>query len=462
MTSSQIYAELTELTRNQCEDEYADLTYAMNNIPLYEEVEDEGLLGIKVQGLKNDSQRRRMPVEPAQRLSSTSQDFRLKEKEDSEMFSSRILFVSYLALLSILVVVLTAVAATVIFLTLKVVSLEKASQEEKERLMYSYNILQNIMNEDDALHYKMNEIKITIQSLIDTFHNTQTALNHFNTSITPLFDKRNHLNKIITDITVEVQRQSYLVVDNYHSSCLTISQLNLLYISGNYILKSCTGVLVSVSCNLHMTSGISSNITNNTVVDNSTKKIKVAELDVNNCPPGLKTQNVLSMNTCVVVNDNASCTEIHYPTNNTNYTQIFGRVQGFQKSTMDCFDGIKPYKPRFTNSTVFSNYIDGVSIISNGEHIWSFAAGRCSCNNNIVGMKPDFVGEYFTADGSDIIAVTGYYSRVLWVSQKCGTNETMFERTIEPTASNITVRICRDQERSDEDLALFILDLYVQ
>ena len=461
MTSSQIYAELTELTRNQCEEEYTDLTCAMKNIQLYEEVEDEGFLGNMEQGLNNDSQRRRMPVEPAKRLSATSHDVRLKEKEESEMFLSRILFVSYLALLSILVVVLTASAAAVIFLFLKVLALEKANQEENESLMYSYNGLQNLMNEYDILHDKSLQTTITIQSLIDAFNNTQTELNQFHTSINPLIDKRNHLNKNIIDITVEVQRLSYLVVDNYHSSCLTIAQLNLSYVSGNYILRSSTGLLVSVSCNLNMTSGNSSNVTNNIVVDNSTERIRVAELDVNNCPQGLTSHYVYYRKTCVVVQYEAGCTEIHYPTNNKNYTHIIGRVQGFQKSSMDCFDDIPQNKSRFTNSTIFSNYIDGVSIISSRQHIWSFAAGRCSCDN-IIGNKPDFVGEHFTADGRNMAVGSGYSSTVLWESQKCGTNENMFERTIEPTASNITVRICRDQDRSDEDLALLILDLYVQ
>ena len=204
MTSSLIYAELTELTRNQCEEEYADLTCAMKKIPLYEEVKDEGLLGNKEQGLKNDSQTRRIQVEAAQKSSSTSQDVRLKEKEESEMFSSRILFVSYLALLSILVVVLMAVAATDIYIFLKVLALKKANQEENESLTYSYNGLLNLMNRYDVLHTKSHQITITIQSLIDAFHKTQTELNLFNTSITPLIDKRNHLNKIIIDVTDEV------------------------------------------------------------------------------------------------------------------------------------------------------------------------------------------------------------------------------------------------------------------
>ena len=439
MIGSHIHTELTELTKNERDKEYEP--------PLYGEVKDEGLF-----------QRRRITLEPAQSLSSTSQDVRLKEKEESEMFSSRILFVSYLALLSILVVVLTAVAATVIFLFLKVLALEEANLEEKESLMYSYNGFLNLMNKYDLLHNKSHQMTITIPSLIDAFDDTQTELNLYNTSITLLFDKRIHLNKIIGNITVEIQRLSYLLADNYYSSCLTISQLNLSNTSGNYILKSSTGVLASVFCNLNMTSGNSSNVTNNTVVDNSTERIRVAELDVNNCPQGLRSDYVYYRKTCVVVNDGAGCTEIHYPTNNTNYTHIVGRVQGFQSGSMDCFNGI-PMKLRHMNSTAFSNYIDGVSIISNGQHIWSFAAG-CSCDNIV--NKPDFVGEHFTADGRSMAVGSGYSRTVLWESQMCGTNEDLFERTIEPTASNITVRICRDQDRSDEDLALFILDLYVQ
>ena len=429
---------MTELTKNECDKEYA--------VQLYGEVKDEELF-----------QRRRITFKHAQSLSSTSQDVQLKEKEESEMFSSRILFVSYLALLSILVVVLTAVAATVIFLFLKVLALEKANLEENENLIDSYNGLLNLMNKYDLLHNKSHQMKLTIQSLIDAF-NTQTELNHFNTSITPLNDKGYHLNKIIGDITVEVQRLLYSLADNYYSSCITISQLNLSNISGNNIVKSSTGVLVSVICNLNMVSSNSSSEINNTVFDNSTERIRVAELDVSNCPQGLRTYYVNFRNTCVVVNDEAGCTEIHYPTNNTNYTHIIGRVQGFQCSSMDCFNGI-PMKLRHMNSTAFTNYIDGVSSIYNAEHIWSFAAG-CSCDNIV--NKPDFVGEYFTADGRHMTPGGGYSSTVLWESQKCGTNETMFERTIEPTASNVIVRICRDQDRSDEDLALLILDLYVQ
>ena len=196
-------------------------------------------------------------------------------------------------------------------------------------LMHSYYGFLNLRNKYDFLHNISHQMTITIQSLIDAFNNTQTEFNEFNTSITLLIDKRNLLNKIIGNITVEVQRLSYSLADNYHSSCLTISQLNLSNISGNYILKSSTGVLVSVFCNLNMVSSNSSSEINNTVVVDSTEKIRVAELDVNNCPQGLRSDYVNSKNACVVVNDEAGCTEIHYPTNNTNYTHIVGHVQGF-------------------------------------------------------------------------------------------------------------------------------------
>ncbi len=51
----------------------------------------------------------------------------------------------------------------------------------------------------------------------------------------------------------------------------------------------------------------------------------------------------------------------------------------------------------------------------------------------------------------------------LWNSQKCGNSSPWFLRTLDhPTADNIRVRVCRDQDRQDEDLAISKLELYVQ
>ena len=78
-------------------------------------------------------------------------------------------------------------------------------------------------------------------------------------------------------------------------------------------MRSSTGDLRSVYCDMNRTFG-----------GNSTGWMRVAELDVNNCPPGLRHEITISVNTCVVIEDNPGCTEITYPVFNTQYTQVTG------------------------------------------------------------------------------------------------------------------------------------------
>ena len=104
------------------------------------------------------------------------------------------------------------------------------------------------------------------------------------------------------------------------------------------------------------------------------------------------------MNTCVVIEDSAGCTEITYPVYNTQYTQITGQIRGYQVRSSDCFISVDdtsiPRPSNFTN--VNSNSLDGVRISTNGQHIWSFAAG-CNCRNTK--RKPTIIGPDYTCGG---------------------------------------------------------------
>ena len=185
--------------------------------------------------------------------------------------------------------------------------------------------------------------------------------------------------------------------------------------------------------------------------------MRVAELDVNNCPCGLRheiTNN--SVHTCVVIEDNEGCTEINYPVYNLSYTQITGQIRGYQIKSSDGFVSVGD--PRPTNfMNLNSNYLDGVSISTNGLHVWSFAAG-CNCRNTT--NKPTIIGEDYTCDG--VQAAENDYYELLWPSQLCGKNATWFHKILPPTTTDIKVRICRDQNREDEDLAIKTLELYIK
>ena len=241
----------------------------------------------------------------------------------------------------------------------------------------------------------------------------------------------------------------YLYSYHFPSSCLEIAKLNS-NISDYYILRSSTGVLLSVYCDLNRTFG-----------GNSTGWMRVAELDVNNCPPGMTTYTIMnSTNTCVVVQDTLGCTTIRYPVHGIQYKTVSGRVQAYQIGTLD---GFLSYDQDVRSSDIRSNnlscnYLDGVSITAGEHHIWSFAAG-CDCSMT---DRPAFIGDKYICDG--IVydeSVTNLYT-FLWQYQQCQRTSFWFQSHLFPMTADIEVRICRDQERHDENLAITKLELYIQ
>ena len=70
------------------------------------------------------------------------------------------------------------------------------------------------------------------------------------------------------------------------------------------------------------------------------------------------------------------------------------------------------------------------------------------------------IGQDYTCDG--VQARHFEYNEHLWASQQCGRNSTWFYKGLSPTNTDIKVRICQDQFRSDENLAINTLILYIQ
>ena len=80
-------------------------------------------------------------------------------------------------------------------------------------------------------------------------------------------------------------------------------------------MTSSSGVLRRVYCDLTRTFG-----------GNSTGWMRIAELDVNNCPSGLRRGTVNNDTTCEVSENEAGCTEILYPTSKIEYKKISGKI----------------------------------------------------------------------------------------------------------------------------------------
>ena len=149
-----------------------------------------------------------------------------------------------------------------------------------------------------------------------------------------------------------------------------------------------------------------------------------------------------SVNTSIRSESSAGCTEIHHSTHNVRYSNISGAVRAFGHRTLN----------GFTNVILETNYLDGVSVSSNNEHIWSFAGG-CSCEEGNHPNKPGFVGD-------DYICSAHEY---LWRDQQqCGSDSSWFFKMLPLTTADINVRVCRDQASVGESIALTELELYIQ
>ena len=133
-----------------------------------------------------------------------------------------------------------------------------------------------------------------------------------------------------------------------------------------------------------------------------------------------------------------------------------GKIIGYQSKTTDRF---LTYSSAI-GSGVDSNYVDGVSVThgrSPRTHIWSFAAGHCE------GPPLAFVGNHYFGDfasPSDPINL----SSPLWDGVGCSLNNPpWFHRQLpQPTADGIEMRVCRDQHRNNEDVAIKLVEIYVK
>ena len=178
-----------------------------------------------------------------------------------------------------------------------------------------------------------------------------------------------------------------------------------------------------------------------------------------------------------------SCSPTLYTTSRQ-YSRVCGRAIGYQIGGTDAFFHLADSQP------IDSAYVYGVSITHGTprNHIWTYAAGvseglymyqdgNCPCSNLShpdSEFPPMFVGDnYFRESGN----LTNFYtlglmysSDPLWDSQQCEgeccSNEispSWFSAELpNPTTDDIEVRICVPEGSQDDDIAVQVLELYVQ
>ena len=219
---------------------------------------------------------------------------------------------------------------------------------------------------------------------------------------------------------------------------------------------------------------------------------RVANLDMTDpsqqCPDGFRlvTRTTPPLRTCGRPDLMSDCISTIFPVHGIEYSQVCGRVIGYQSRSPNAF---KPYDVNRLN-TIDSLYVEGVSLThgqSPRTHIWTFAAAldesgpgssHCPCtepHTQYTGTVPPFIGQdYFCDTGSRDFAqrMSGFYpDDPLWDGQGCGGTTTccsfnnppwFCKHLPQPTTDDIELRLCADgHSLSEEDIPLELVEIYI-
>ena len=240
--------------------------------------------------------------------------------------------------------------------------------------------------------------------------------------------------------------------------------------SGYYCVRASNGSAVHVYCDMTRSCG---NITGGWVT----------ELDMTNsshqCPSGLAQHNDSDIRTCRRMESSGGCSSvmINIP---YSYSRVCGRVIAYQVGTTNAIE-------HRSNTTLEDDYVDGVSL-THGEprqHVWTLAAGHqedgnlrsnCPCvTDPDVRRLPTFVGnDYFCEAGVEIrnkSTTLVYADDPLWDGDGCISSNPygsfnnppwFFKQLPQPITDSLEMRVCRNEDVCNEDIALESVEIYVQ
>jgi hypothetical protein len=196
--------------------------------------------------------------------------------------------------------------------------------------------------------------------------------------------------------------------------------------------------------------------------------MRVAYLDMTNrthqCPSGLRQRTDSGVRSCAAYSDSATCSSVLYESHGIHYSTVCGRIIAFASNTLD---GFRLRRNSFAR-TINSYYVDGVSLTygrTPRNHIWTFAVDNYICPSP--SHSPAFVnGDYFL-DGVERRPIN--LQNTVWDGIDCTNdcchrnNPPWFHKQLPQAATDdIEMRVCRNQDRSDEVVGIKLMEIYVK
>ena len=205
------------------------------------------------------------------------------------------------------------------------------------------------------------------------------------------------------------------------------------------------------------------------------------------CPSGLNLTSY-SRRTCGRASSAwYSCWSTTFSVGGSQYSRVCGMARAYQWGRTFAF-----YGNNTANKGIDSSYVDGLSLThgapSSRQHIWTFAGGlyagggssgswpngRCPCDNGNTYPSPPFVGnDYFcesvrTHSDWSVNWQRFHPNATLWDGEGGGSccrlnNPPWFTKNLTtPTTDGIELRLCLTLGSTGSDVALELLELYIQ
>ena len=244
--------------------------------------------------------------------------------------------------------------------------------------------------------------------------------------------------------------------------------------SGYYVLK--TDHLFFAYCDMELDCG-----------GNKGGWMRIADINTSrgdNCPSGWNSYS----NSYCTGGSAAGCHSVYFSTNSTSYSKVCGKVQGFQKGSMDAFSPSAHGGRTASSRSIDGGYVDGISITSGNprKHVWTYAIGitddeshptvNCPCAKYPGPDPPAYVGSYYYCESGNTGDFVGesdtfYDNDPLWDGAGCLPENSccydagmpwFFRQFPVTVTDDIEVRLCYDEGFDNEGVVVEQIQLYVQ
>ena len=293
---------------------------------------------------------------------------------------------------------------------------------------------------EDSLNYSFNEASSNVSSKLE---NTRQQIS--SEIVNTINATQSSVDNLATSVVNSIQAKYEF------ESCININTFSLPFRTGEYLIRTSDNNVTRMNCILYTCDGVSGGWK------------RVAYLDVNDpsasaCPNGLQQRD--SPLSCITTATGGGCSAVMYAIND-NYKCIFGRINALQVGTTDGFQRHGQSRP--ATPTINDNYVDGVSLTHGSNprtHIWTYTAtAPCTaCSTNF----PAFLdSSQYTCDTYSGCTANQVCSNLLWNGNECVGTTTFYRQLPQPNSDDIEMRVCRDEDRSNEDFLLTFIEIYV-